>query len=600
MKGWFPWALGACFAILVGVPLAGAKIVPATPDHIQPRVKISFLDWIESKAHTSKAEQIFNGNEKGDLVHTLKMAVRGNPGNLSLNRELLETLISKDRRREQRQQAIETTFWSLRLSQTNALELELACRVFKHYHLNALHLDILEAYKEEKTPQLQKSYLEALFSNRRLDEVQVCLRESWTKKDPEFKLYQAAILGTSDVGDRATVAHKIIEDATRTEQTAELASRLQLFLAQEHGDIQLFEQAFTRLIHRFEDTTQDHLHYWNLLKKTGNLKEAQKAATAYVFKPRSAAEVMTIADALTRLDLKAMAYQNLVNYANAFELNESNWHAQSRILIEKKEWKKLYPLARSIRSEGKTSSTFMAYSYYLEGKALIETDRRDAAAEAFSQIPKYPMTETDLTLFVGSSLWSLGYPVPACATLWAERKRYRNSITYWELILDISRGLHNSSQILMAAENLIRLEPENVTYLVNHSTYLLTQRHRCEEALTITTELLERYPEDPTTRLNHAYALVLNNRPSDAHSLLSSVDETALDSTDQHRYLFAWMELHFRTGELEEAWKTGQQIIPIDLLPEERAHFRSMWNGLQLEDPGRFQPNLSQVLPQGL
>ena len=103
MKGWFPWALGACFAILVGVPLAGAKIVPATPDHLQPRVKISFLDWIESKAHTSKAEQIFNGKEKGDLVHTLKMAIRGNPGNLSLNRELLETLISKDRRREHRQ-----------------------------------------------------------------------------------------------------------------------------------------------------------------------------------------------------------------------------------------------------------------------------------------------------------------------------------------------------------------------------------------------------------------------------------------------------------------------------------------------------------------
>jgi hypothetical protein len=462
--------------------------------------------------------------------------------------------------------------------------------------------DILEAYKEKKTPQLQKSYLEALFSNRRLADVQVCLREPWTqnKEDPELKLYQTAILGADDARNRTELAHQIIADAAQTEKTAELASRLQLFLAQEHGNIQLFENAFTRLIHRFEDTTQDHLHYWNLLKKTGNLKEAQKAATAYIFNPRSAAEVMTFTDTLTRLNLKEVAYRYLVNYADAFELNESNWLAQSRILIEKKEWRKLYPLARSIRSEAKRSSTFIAYSYYLEGKALIETDQRDAAAEAFSQIPKYPMTETDLNLYVGSSLWILGYPVPACAALWTERKRYRNSITYWELILDISRSLQNSSQILMAAENLSRLEPANVAYLVNHATYLLTQRHRCEEALTITTDLLERYPEDLATRLNHGYALVLNNRPSAAHSLLSSVDETALNSADQHRYLFAWMELHFRTGELGEAWKTGQQIIPLDLLPEERAHFRSMWDSLQLEEPGQFQPKLSQVFPADL
>ena len=113
MNGWYPWALGLCLAILVGVPLAGAKIVPATPSHTQPQVKISVLDWIDSRTHTSRAERILEGREPGDLLHTLKIAMRRNPGNLSLNQKFLETLILKDRRREHRQQAIESTLWSL-------------------------------------------------------------------------------------------------------------------------------------------------------------------------------------------------------------------------------------------------------------------------------------------------------------------------------------------------------------------------------------------------------------------------------------------------------------------------------------------------------
>lgn len=599
-KGWSPWAMGFCLAVLLGVPLTGSKIWPSTPDHIRPEIKISLLDWIESRSYFSKAEKIAIGKAKGDLIHTLKMALRSHPGNQTVNRQLLQTLVLTDRRREHWQQAVDTTFWTLQLSQTNTPDLELACSVLKHYHLDTLHLELLEGYQGKKTPYIEKSYLEALFSNHRLEDVQVCLQKSraMAKVDADFQLYEAAILGTTSDGAHTEAAHRIIENAVGAEKTAELASRLQMFLAQKQGDIQFFEQAFTRLIHRFEDTTEDHLDYWDLLKQVGKIEKAQEAATAYSFRPKSAKEVVAAADSLTGLHLKDMAYQYLVNYADAFELDESNWHAQSQLLTEDQEWEKLQRLALTIRSESKASPSFIAYSYFLEGKALIENDQRDAAETAFSRISEYSMTGSDLSLRVGSSLWTLGYPSPAYAVLSPERTRYRNSNTYWELMLDVNKSLQNSSQMLMAVENLIRLDPENPSYLIEHSTYVLAQRHRCEEALTITTGLLDRYSEAPIVRLNHGYALVLNDRLKDAQSLLSNVDESILESPDQHRYLLAWMELHFRTGELGEAWKTGRQITPKELLPEERAHYRNMWNGLQLEDPSLFQPNLSQVSQQ--
>lgn len=596
-KGWFPWAVGFCFTIVLGVPLVTAKIWPSTPAHVRPEIKISLLDWIESRSHLSKVERIVSGEAREDLIHTLKMALRSNPGNQSVNRQLLKALVTTDRRREHCQQAMNTTFWTLQLSQTNATDLVLACNVLKHYHLDTLHLELLEGYQGEKTPDIEKSYLEALFSNHRLEDVHVCLRDSraGAKNDPEFQLYEAAILGAKKNGAHIKAAYEIIENATGNEKTAALASRLQLFLAQKQSNIELFEQAFTQLIHRFEDTTKDHFDYWNLLKEIGKLEKAQKAATTYNFRPKSAKEVVSAADSLTRLDLKDMAYQYLVNYADAFDLDESNRLAQSKILTENGEWDKLKGLARAIRSESKSSSPFIAYSYFLEGKALIETDQRNAAEIAISRISKHSMKGSDLALYVGSSLWTLGYPASAFAALSPEKTRYRNSSTYWELMLDVSKCLQKSSQMLIAAENLIRLDPKNISYLLHHSSYILAQRHRCDEALTITTRLLDRYPENPTVRLNHGCALMLNDRLEDAHSLLSNVDERILEPSNRHRYFLAWMELHFRTGDLGEAWRIGRQADPNILLPEERAHYRNIWEELQSEDPSLFQPNLSLI-----
>ena len=596
-KGGFPWAAGICLSILVGVLLVDAKLWRSTPDHIEPVIRISVLDWIQSRSHHSQAEKIIEGKARGDLIHTLKMAINADRGNPSLNRQYLQALIKHARKRGHIEEAIRSIQWTLELTRTNALDLQLACDVFEHYHLDALRLETIQNFQGARTPAIEKAYLEALFSNHRLDDVKNCLAAAGSAgtTDPELRLYHAAMLDVSDAGSPARDSRALLDQAAEVERTAELASRLQLYLAESEKNLPLFESAFARLIHRFDDTPRDHIRYWSLLKDTGHLAKAQDAAKAYVFRPFTTEEVIQIANAFTKLELKSLAYQYLVNYADEFDLSESNRIAQASILIENEDWNKLHRLALSIRSQEDASSGGLSYSYFLQGRALIGENREEEAEKAFARIPEFSMAESEFAFFVGSNLLALGYPQHASKILSQERDRYRNSIIYWELMKNVARALDQANQMILATENLCRLDPENRSYLKDTITLIIVQRHRTDEALALTTEALERYPNDPAIRLNHGYALLLNDRLPDAISLLSSIEEADLEIEDRHRFFLAWMEFHFRSKDYNEAWRTGRQVAPKKLFPQERKQFQSMWEQLQSEDPTGLQPNLSQV-----
>ncbi len=102
-------------------------------------------------------------------------------------------------------------------------------------------------------------------------------------------------------------------------------------------------------------------------------------------------------------------------------------------------------------------------------------------------------------------------------------------------------------------------------------------------------------PENAVAQLNHSYGLIANDRTIDAFSVLSNIDESTLIGDDQNRYHLAWMVIHFRDNRLKESWNAAQKVLPEELLPEFRTHFRTMHESLQLEDPAQFQPNLSLI-----
>ena len=595
-KGWSTWSLLLCLAIIVGTPLSSIKLLPTGPAHIQPNLKISVLDWIAAKRHSSKAISIGEGMAQGDLLHTWKMAISANPGNTQYQRNYLKALIVNDRHRNHWQDALDKTKTLLTLTRTNVIDLELACGVFEHYQLDDRLLETLEHHQGARTSQIEKSHLIALFSQGRVNDfqTQLSLSSPETREDPIFKLHQTALLDSCDTEGTSQQAYKSLEEALNEEETTEVALRLQLYVSHKNEKVDEFERSFTLLTHRFEDKTVDHLLYWDLLKRSNRVKDAKAAAEAFTRMPKSAAEVIGIADGFTKLGLKQLGCRFLEHYIDEFGTGDNGRHAQSKILIEEEDWGKLERLALAIRANDSVAPAFIAYSYFLEGLALHRTDRTDDGRKAFGQISQHSMTNSDLALYVGSQLWELRYPEFAYAALSPERQKYRNSTTFWELMLDINLPLENSSQMLIAAENLVRLVPDSMTYGSSYAMLVLTQPHRGEEALKLTTEMLTLFPENSTAQLNHGYALIKNDRYSDAVSILANLGSgQSLGEKDLNRFHLAWMEIYFKQNDFKNSWRRAQQIVPENLLPEYRAQFQSIWGALESEDPTQFQPNLS-------
>ncbi len=595
-KGWSTWSILFCLAILIGTPLSGVKVLPVSPSHIQPALKISLLDWIEAQRLSSSAQHIEEGKTKGDLLHTWKMAINANPGNTEYQKNYLEALVREDRHRESWQDAIDTTESFLLLAQTNISALELACQVYEHYQLDEPLLEILESHQGTRSPRIESHHLLALFSMDRVLDFQTLLDQSSPaiRQDPIFNLHQTALLDTCDTKDSSDQAYKKLDEALANEKITETALRLQLYVSHKNGNLEDFERSFTLLTHRFEDKTGDHLRYWDLLKRSSKIDEARKAAKAFARIPRSAKEVISVADGFTNLGLRQLAFQYLDHYIDEFGTGEKGRHAQSKIFIAEKDWPKLERLALTIRANDSVSSAFLAYSYFLEGIALYHSGRPEEAGKAFEQISKHSMRESDLALYVGSQLGEYGFPGIANDILAPEREKYRNNTTYWDLILENNRPLQNTSQMLIAAENLKRLVPNDLTYNSAYATLILTQPLRRQEALELTTELLSLFPANTMIQLNHAIALIQNERHTDAISILTNLKSVrSLNESNQSRLNLAWMEIHFAQNDFKRSWQRAQQIEPGTLLPEYRTHFLSIRKALESEDPTQFQPDLS-------
>ncbi len=579
------WPYLIAIAIPTGVMMAISNWIPVSPPGAAQTVKISPLDWFNAKRYATKADQIERGVIKGDLYHTWKMAILENPGSDLYKSCYLETLLRHDRRRENWEDAQEISSDLLEITQTNVSELSLACRVYEHYQLNDQLLGILSDYSGEKTPEIEKSHLFALFNQDRISDFQNRLLESSeaTQKDSIFELYEAAIFGSCSSNQLSQSPFEILEAAATVESTTETALRLLLYVSHRQGDLERFEKSFTRLAHRFEDRTQDHLLYWNLLQRNGQLEKARAEAKAFVNKPKSGREVMSIADAYTELGLKKLGLQFLDHYAETFGVEEEGRYAQSQILIKHGDWRELQRLAVAIRSDEDQAADLYAYSFYLEGRAFMELGRHDYAARAFESISNFYRPGSDYALSMGSRLAELDFPEPAHQILSSERMRYRNSTTYWEVMLDVNRALGNTTQMLVSAESLKRLAPQTDSYSTLYSMLLLTQTHRLDEALTHSKQTLGKIPENPVAQVNYGHALVVNERSKEAQRILSSIDASALNDSDLNRLYLAWMEFHFQEQRLGEAWKAAKNVDPESLLPEFRSRFQNIWETLQLE-----------------
>ena len=115
----FRWAFLLCSILACGGVLSLVKVWPSTPPYIPARVRISMVDWIQAQALARNACSMTEATDLDTRLQQWRSAIGNDPGSLRHNRGYLQALFAHDRARKFNEDALQTVFWTLRLSHIN-------------------------------------------------------------------------------------------------------------------------------------------------------------------------------------------------------------------------------------------------------------------------------------------------------------------------------------------------------------------------------------------------------------------------------------------------------------------------------------------------
>ena len=275
--------------IAIGTPLSTLKIIQTTSKEFAPIIKISALDWLQGESLARKA-RIARSNEDLELAfHTWRSAIGNHPTKTLFNQEYLETLIHLDVKKRYWQDALRTSQWLLHITQTNRVDLELASQTLEFYGLDVINLQLIGSYSGERSSEIEQSQLRSLFRTGR-DEA---FLQQWKEtsetvtKDPKLQLFKLAYDASQHPADSSNPTMQMLEQKASATIREEEVRRLKLYVYHRQLDLLKFKRTFAELTEHFQTRIPDHLLYWDLLQRKGEVQTAVSLAREFILPPQT-------------------------------------------------------------------------------------------------------------------------------------------------------------------------------------------------------------------------------------------------------------------------------------------------------------------------
>jgi len=140
---------------------------------------------------------------------------------------------------------------------------------------------------------------------------------------------------------------------------------------------------------------------------------------------------------------------------------------------------------------------------------------------------------------------------------------------YWRVLLGAAYQFKYPDLMSNSAAAGYRLQPENVVCANNYAATLLVQRDRPEQAVSLTLQILNRFPDSNGAKLNHALALLLNLREAEAEAVLKSVVPENLSAEEANAFYLGMFELYSNQRHYDQAWEASDRITAKRLFPNQ-------------------------------
>ncbi|MSU63410.1 MAG: hypothetical protein EXS31_13615 [Pedosphaera sp.] len=566
----------AFFAALLFIPLVLLSILKVwrtTPAGFIPEVKVSGIDFVQAWSLRRTAEKEAAQGRFEDALYSWRIAAANNPGNPDLIRGCLRHLGSRDDARKYAQTALGYSSWLLRLTSTNAADLELAVKVFQTYRLDDATVYILTPIEDQLTSTAQSAYLKAIFNRGEISR----FASRWNKRkqelesDPELRLYHAAYLSGWGPHETAPDGKQLLDKAKEDPALRDLAHRLQLRVSERLLQMDTYRESLAYLQERRLDTLTDHVGHWQLQAMLGGKTEAVRLLQNHVQPPTSGEEAVTLAKAYFDFGFPDTARDLMKRYSTEFVESEAIWLSYSNLLIDQKRWDDLFEVALQLRHEAHPlRDRLHGYSYYIEGVAQARRDRRDDARAAFKKLLEAHIRNKLWELSAAETAENLGFADIAQELLLDIQKDVPNTPEYWMLLAKTAYETKEPSVLVTAMSSAYKLRPDDFTVVNNFAASLLSTRQRPEQALQLTARVLQKSPGLAAARINHACALVQNQKNDEAKTLLATVEPASLKGSDLTSYHMAEFELNLNLRQFVEAKRHSEKIELQHLFSTER------------------------------
>lgn len=511
---------------LVALGLFLPKIYTSTPEGVLPVHKMSGLDMLQawSLAKSARAKAAAGNYDEAFLAW--RSAMQNNPGNPRYSEGLVRLVLDYPAtKREFLSTAASFALWNLQLTRTNDASLELAAGLFAKYSLDDYATGLLGSRATNLTPALAAIYLKSLFHQFRMDrfgEVWGSYSNALTG-NREMQVVRAAWQsGWGPVG-QISQGRRELEAARNDPATRDLANRLSLPIAVSLSDTFGYERALAALVDTHADRMRDHVAYWRLLVSAGHSAKAAELARGFSRPPETPADAKAMVETLIPMGAQEYAAKFLEQHLPSFSFRPDLWEQLADLLITLKQWPELRDIAVRMRQNQLLREDIAGYSWFLEGLSALRTDRREAALEAFTRAADFPTTNPLLSFKVARQLTGLGYPVLATRLLAKVEQAYGNQAMYWFAVVGAAYEARQFDTMREAAARGYLLNTNEPIFISNYAAMLLMERTNAALAVQLTLRALAGRPKDVGMQINHAQALILNDRLEEAEDLLNKI-----------------------------------------------------------------------------
>jgi predicted Zn-dependent protease len=229
-----------------------------------------------------------------------------------------------------------------------------------------------------------------------------------------------------------------------------------------------------------------------------------------------------------------------------------------------------------MRGETSLAGRMTAYSWYLDGRIDLALSREQDAAADFKRIVDGATPEAVLVARMVAGLRRVDRPLEAALLLRRVEKTFAKDATFWFEVAGIAAEAQDMETLAEAVSRSYRLEPDNPVYRHNQAAVMIALGREPEETVRLTLELLNRSPESVSCQINHALALVLQRRFSDAEALLTRIPWAGRSPVEETQMHHAWMLIEESRQRMEAARTHARAARESDLLPPQRAKRRTV------------------------